>query len=55
MAWHREIILLPEAQSDINEAYWWYEDKSVGLGEEFLSCTEAGGSKWVGHEKTPPA
>ena len=42
MAWHREIILLPEAESDVNEAYWWYEDKSVGLGEEFLRCLEAG-------------
>ena len=31
-------IIRPGAQADLKEAYWWYEDKRVGLGEEFLSC-----------------
>lgn len=26
----------PEAEADVGRAYLWYEDKRVGLGEEFL-------------------
>ena len=36
-----ELILAPEAQQDIDEAYSWYEDRRSGLGEEFLSCVDA--------------
>ena len=36
-----ELIIVPEAQNDVDEAYWWYEDRRLGLGEEFLSCVEA--------------
>lgn len=35
------IILTPEAEQDILEAYAWYEGRRAGLGEEFLSCVEA--------------
>ena len=31
----------PEAGLDIAEAYAWYEDRRLGLGEEFLSSVEA--------------
>jgi len=31
-----ELILAPEAQQDINEAYSWYENRRPGLGEEFF-------------------
>ena len=36
-----ELIIAPEAQQDVDEAYYWYEDRRLGLGEEFLGCTEA--------------
>jgi plasmid stabilization system protein ParE len=36
-----ELVLAPEAESDIAEAYDWYEDRRVGLGEEFLSSVDA--------------
>ena len=36
-----ELIIAPEAQQDAEDAYSWYEDRRVGLGEEFLGCVEA--------------
>lgn len=36
-----ELILVPEAEQDISDAYAWYEQQRIGLGEEFLSCVEA--------------
>ncbi len=36
-----ELILAPEAEQDIAEAYAWYEGRRFGLGEDFLSCIEA--------------
>lgn len=36
-----ELILAPEAEQDISEAYDWYEKRRPGLGEEFLSCVDA--------------
>jgi plasmid stabilization system protein ParE len=36
-----ELVLAPEAEQDIQEAYGWYEKCRVGLGEEFLSCVDA--------------
>jgi toxin ParE1/3/4 len=36
-----ELILAPEVEQDISEAYAWYEQRRPGLGEEFLSCVEA--------------
>lgn len=34
-------IVAPEAESDIAEAYDWYEAHRIGLGEEFLSRVDA--------------
>lgn len=34
-------LLLPEAEADVNEAYRWYEEQSLGLGMDFLRCVEA--------------
>jgi len=34
------LIFTPEARNDINEAYQWYEDQSLGLGMDFLRCLE---------------
>ncbi len=36
-----ELILAPEAEQDIAEAYAWYEARRTGLGEDFLSSVEA--------------
>jgi len=34
-------LLIPEAKSDVADAYLWYEDQSLGLGLDFLRCVEA--------------
>lgn len=31
-----ELIVRPEAEQDIEEAFEWYENQSAGLGEEFV-------------------
>lgn len=31
-----QVIIRPEAESDIEESYKWYEDQTAGLGDEFL-------------------
>jgi plasmid stabilization system protein ParE len=36
-----ELILVPEAELDVAEAYAWYEKRRAGLGEEFLSSVDA--------------
>jgi hypothetical protein len=33
----RELIIRPEAESEINEAYDWYEARSRGLGADSVS------------------
>ena len=35
------LIVAPEAEQDVGEAYAWYESRRSGLGEEFLSCVDA--------------
>jgi plasmid stabilization system protein ParE len=35
------LVVAPEAEQDIAEAYAWYEEQRVGLGEEFLGCVDA--------------
>ena len=42
-----KLIFAPEAEQDISEAYSWYETRRFGLGEEFLSCVDAGIQKNV--------
>jgi toxin ParE1/3/4 len=36
-----ELIIAPEAEQDMAEAYAWYERQRVGLGEEFMGCVDA--------------
>ena len=36
-----EILIAPEVELDIAEAYLWYERCRAGLGEEFLSSVDA--------------
>ena len=35
------VVVAPEAELDIAEAYVWYESRRIGLGEEFLSSVDA--------------
>ena len=35
------LVLAPEVEKDITEAFAWYEDQRAGLGEEFLASVEA--------------
>jgi len=37
---HR-LVLQPEAEADLHEAYRWYEDQCRGLGRELIECVEA--------------
>jgi len=36
-----ELIIAPEAEQDLAEAYGWYEARRIGLGEEFVSSVDA--------------
>jgi plasmid stabilization system protein ParE len=36
------LIIRPQAEADLAEAYAWYEDKRRGLGYDFLLQVEAG-------------
>lgn len=35
------IIYTPEAEDDVANSYDWYENRELGLGEDFLRCVEA--------------
>jgi plasmid stabilization system protein ParE len=37
----KSLIILSEAEQDITEAYDWYQERELGLGEEFLRCIDA--------------
>lgn len=37
-----KIIIRPEAEKDLTEAFIWYEDKRRGLGFDFLLQVDAG-------------
>jgi plasmid stabilization system protein ParE len=36
-----KLVVAPEAELDIAEAYVWYESRRIGLGEEFLGSVDA--------------
>ena len=38
----RSLLIRPEAEADIEEAYHWYERQRSGLGSDFLLCVEEG-------------
>jgi plasmid stabilization system protein ParE len=37
-----QIVVIPEAENDIQEAFVWYEEKRIGLGCDFLLQIDAG-------------
>ena len=34
------VLIRPEAEADLDEAYRWYEQQREGLGADFLLCFE---------------
>jgi toxin ParE1/3/4 len=36
------ILIRPEAERDIEDAFRWYENKRTGLGSDLLLCIEGG-------------
>ena len=37
-----ELRLLPEVEEDAFAGYWWYEERSSGLGDQFLEALYTG-------------
>ncbi|MBI4822998.1 MAG: type II toxin-antitoxin system RelE/ParE family toxin [Nitrospirae bacterium] len=37
-----KVIVRPEAEDDLKEAFFWYENKRTGLGHDFLLQVDAG-------------
>ncbi len=37
---NRGVLIRPEAEADLDEAYHWYERQREGLGADFLLCFE---------------
>jgi toxin ParE1/3/4 len=37
----RRLIVRPEAEAEMAEAFDWYEERVSGLGSEFLLCVDA--------------
>ncbi len=37
----KPLVVRSEAEADMAEVYWWYEDRLSGLGAEFLQCVDA--------------
>ena len=35
------LILSPEAEKEIYDAFAWYEAQQIGLGNEFILCLDA--------------
>ena len=35
-----KILIEPEAELDLAEAFNWYDKQQPGLGEEFLACVD---------------
>lgn len=35
-----ELIIMAEAEQDLQDSYDWYEKRRFGLGEDFLGCVE---------------
>jgi len=37
----RRLIVRPEAEAEMADAFGWYEDRVPGLGDAFLLCVDA--------------
>ena len=36
-----QVLILPEAEQDLEDAYNWYEEQNTGLGSEFIRVVDA--------------
>ncbi len=36
-----ELVLAPEVEQDLSDAFHWYNERRAGLGEDFLTCVDA--------------
>jgi len=36
----KNVIILPETEQDVTDAYDWYQTHKVGLEEDFLQCVD---------------
>jgi toxin ParE1/3/4 len=50
----KRLLIRPEAEAEIEEAYHWYEARRAGLGADFLLCVEDGLEKIKKSAETPP-
>ncbi len=49
-----EVLIRPEAEAEIGEAYRWYEQQQDGLGSDFIVSLEEGMAKIIeGPERYP--
>jgi toxin ParE1/3/4 len=37
----RRLVVRPEAEAEMTDAFGWYEDRAPGLGSAFLLCADA--------------
>jgi plasmid stabilization system protein ParE len=44
-----ELIIRPEAEADLAEAFDWYDERRAGLGDEFLAEVDAVFEKVIEH------
>ncbi len=47
----RRLIIRPEAEAEMTDAFDWYEDRVPDLGSEFLLCVDA---VFNAIQRTPP-
>lgn len=38
---NHSLVFRPSAEEDLRQAYRWYEEQRIGLGDDFLLCVEA--------------
>ena len=50
-----KVVIRPETENDLKEAFLWYEDKRKGLGYDFLLQIDAGIKLIERNQKTYPA
>ncbi|MEK6681494.1 MAG: type II toxin-antitoxin system RelE/ParE family toxin [Nitrospirota bacterium] len=49
-----QVVVRPEAEEDLKEAFSWYEDNRTGLGYDFLLHVDAGINFIKRHPETHP-
>lgn len=42
-----DLLLRPEARTDLLDAFYWYQEKQAGLGHDFKLCVDVALSKIV--------